>query len=147
MADDSTLLGRMRTGTAVLGDVQRLPGYSLLIYEEEAGQLNDLPQPERVAFLADLALLGEAVERACSALDPEFWRINYSVYGNSWEHLHGHVFARYRWEEETLRRGPVWRYPDLRDERYALGERHAALRAAVAAALAEVVAEDAAGPG
>jgi hypothetical protein len=38
-----------------------------------------------------------------------------------------------------MRRGPVWRYPDLHDPRYALGPRHDRLRDALVDALEEIV--------
>ena len=37
---------------------------------------------------------------------------NYEVLGNSMHQLHAHVHARYAWEPERFRQGPVWRYPD-----------------------------------
>ncbi len=61
-------------------------------------------------FLFDLSLLGEAVAQVCAARDEDFLRITYEVLGNLWPHLHGHVHARYRWEEESLRVGPVYLY-------------------------------------
>jgi diadenosine tetraphosphate (Ap4A) HIT family hydrolase len=135
-----TVLARMRTGWAVIGDIQHLPGYSLLLYAGTADQLTDLPRPERVRFLDDVALLGEAVQRACSTLDPAFRRINYEILGNSWPHLHAHVHARYNWEPEALRAGPVWCYGAARlAEEFALGPRHERLRAAIAAELQQVM--------
>lgn len=54
--DDSTVPARMRTGTAVFGDTQQLPGYSVLLHDGDADHLTDLPRPERLAFLEDLML-------------------------------------------------------------------------------------------
>jgi diadenosine tetraphosphate (Ap4A) HIT family hydrolase len=79
------------------------------------------------------------VTSACTRLDSQLWRINYEVLGNSYPRLHGHVFPRYLWEPDDMRRGPVWRYPDLHDLRYALGPQHDRLRAALVGALAEIV--------
>ena len=138
--ENPTVLRRLRSGWAVIGDHQRLPGYCLLLHDGEADHLTDLPRSVRTVFLEDLALLGEAVMTACARLDSQLWRINYEVLGNSWPRLHGHVFPRYLWEPEKLRRGPVWRYPDLHDPRYALGRQHDRLRAAVVDALDEIAA-------
>ena len=99
---------------AVIGDIQQLPGYSLLLYAGDADHLTDLPRTVRAAFLLDLSLLGEAVQAACTAVDPTFRRVNYEVLGNSWHHLHGHVHARYDWEPAEHRSGPVWRYGEQR---------------------------------
>ncbi len=98
-----TVVGRMRSGWAVMGRTQHLPGYCVLMHDGNADQLTDLPRAHRVTFMHDMVLLGEAVERACRATDPEFLRINYEVLGNLWPHLHGHIHARYRWEPDHLR--------------------------------------------
>jgi hypothetical protein len=74
--ENPTVLRRLRSGWAVIGDHQRLPGYCLLLHDGEADHLTDLPRPQRTVFLEDLALLGEAVMIACTRLDPELWRVN-----------------------------------------------------------------------
>lgn len=76
-----TVLARMRTGWAVIGDTQHLPGYSLLLYAGRANHLTDLPRSERALFLFDLSLLGEAVQAACVQRDTAFRRLNYEVAG------------------------------------------------------------------
>lgn len=137
-----TVIGRMRSGWAVMGDTQHLPGYCVLIHDGTADQLTELPLADRVVFMHDMALLGEAVERACRAVDPEFLRINYEVLGNTWPHLHGHIHARYRWEPANLRVGPVCLYGSEREaSEHRFGSRHAPLQAAIATALQEVVSE------
>jgi len=130
--ENPTVLPKLNTGFAVIDDTQHLPGYCLLLSRSSADHLSDLPLPERTKFLADLSLLGEAVERACKAFDPGFRRINYEILGNSWHHLHGHVHARYEWERPEHRGVPVWRYDDRKAERYALGPQHDQLRARIA---------------
>jgi diadenosine tetraphosphate (Ap4A) HIT family hydrolase len=139
--ENPTVLARMRTGWAVIGDTQHLPGYCLLIHAGSANHLTDLPRPERAEFLLDLSLLGEAVA-AVAGRDPEFERVNYEVLGNSWPHLHGHVHARYGWEIEKLLHGPVWRYGDERLAReHALGPQHAKLQQELSEALAAILDE------
>jgi diadenosine tetraphosphate (Ap4A) HIT family hydrolase len=138
----SNELVRLRTGLTVFGDNQHLPGYCLLIYEGDADHLTDLPRPERTSFLLDLSLLGEAVAAACAAADPAFRRVNYAVLGNTWPHLHGHVHARYDWEPEPERSGPVWNYGDRRaDPTGTLGPSPEPLREAITAALTAIRAE------
>ena len=139
--ENPAVLGRLRTGWAVIGDTQRLPGYCLLLYAGDADHLTDLPRPRRAEFLFELSLLGEVVADVCAEADPGFRRVNYEVLGNSWEHLHGHVHARYSWEPDAYRDGPVWRYPDRDAPGHRLGPRHAALQIALARRLAGVVAE------
>ncbi|MFD6452049.1 diadenosine tetraphosphate hydrolase [Nocardia sp. NPDC055165] len=137
-----TVIGRLRSGWAVIGSTQHLPGYCVLIHDGNADQLTELPRADRVTFMHDMVLLGEAVERACRAADPEFLRINYEVLGNLWPYLHGHVLPRYQWEPDHLRVGQVALYGSDRDApEHRLGARHDPLRAAISAALQEVAIE------
>jgi diadenosine tetraphosphate (Ap4A) HIT family hydrolase len=127
------VIARMRSGFAVIGDTQHLPGYSMLLAADcAADHLSDLDWVARREFLFDLSLIGEAVEAACG--DNGLRRINYEVLGNSLSHLHGHVHPRYDWEPAERITGPVWRYP--KDERNAeefaySDERHGPIRAAI----------------
>lgn len=129
-----TVLRRLDAGFAVIGDVQFLPGYSVLLVDDPAvRRLSELPRSRRLAFLSDMDRLGEAVERACARLDPAFRRVNLEILGNTDPFLHAHVWPRYDWEPADRVRGPVWLYPRERwdDERYALGPRHDVLREAI----------------
>lgn len=133
-----TVLRRLGSGFAVIGDVQFLPGYSVLLVDEPGVQrLSDLPKAKRLAFLSDMDLLGEAVERACRRLDPEFRRVNLEILGNTDPFLHAHVWPRYEWEPAELVGKPVWLYPADRwsDERFRLGPPHDALRDAISSEL------------
>jgi len=100
-------LALMRSGVAVIGDTQFLPGYSLLLREPRVGRLEDLPLSGREVFLKEMAMLGEAVQIACSPR-----RVNYSIYGNTDAFLHAHVFPRYDWEPAERVTRPVWTYPE-----------------------------------
>jgi diadenosine tetraphosphate (Ap4A) HIT family hydrolase len=133
-----TVLGRLRTGWAVIGDTQHLPGYCLLLYRGTADHLTDLPRDVRADFLLDMSLLGEAVQNVCRARDPEFNRINYEILGNSWAHLHAHVHPRYAWEPAEHRNKPVWTYPDRKHPRHALTERRDRLRVDLEQELARI---------
>jgi diadenosine tetraphosphate (Ap4A) HIT family hydrolase len=104
------VMARLSSGFAVIGDSQHLPGYSLLLCENpDANHLSDLDHDSRARFLADMALLGEAVENACR--ESGLRRINYEVLGNSHEWLHAHVHAHYDWEPPERIGRPVWCYP------------------------------------
>jgi diadenosine tetraphosphate (Ap4A) HIT family hydrolase len=96
---------RMRSGWAVMGDVQFLPGYSLLLPDPVVPSLNDLNAEERLRFLEDMARLGDALLQTTGAA-----RINYEILGNSEPELHAHVFPRFVTEPEDKRRRPVWFY-------------------------------------
>ncbi|WP_097217301.1 MULTISPECIES: diadenosine tetraphosphate hydrolase [unclassified Streptomyces] len=129
--ENPAVMRRLGSGFAVIGDVQFLPGYSVLLTDDPAVQrLSELPRSGRLAFLADMDRLGEAVERACRRMDPGFRRVNLEILGNADGFLHAHVWPRYDWEPEELVRLPVWLYPRQRwsEERDALGPRHDRLR-------------------
>ncbi|MFD3481872.1 HIT family protein [Streptomyces sp. NPDC058665] len=140
--ENPTVLARMRTGWAVIGDTQHLPGYCLLLYADSANHLTDLPREQRARFLLDLSLLGEAVEVVCGERDAAFRRLNYEVLGNSWEHLHGHIHPRYEWEPSSLLHGPVWRYGEERTApEYRLGPQHDDLREDITRTLTGILSE------
>jgi diadenosine tetraphosphate (Ap4A) HIT family hydrolase len=139
--ENPLVMARMVSGFAVIGDTQFLPGYSLLLTDDpSANHLTDLDWPRRKQFLFDLALLGEAVERACKP--HALRRMNYEVLGNAVPVLHGHVHPRYEWEPAERITGPVWRYPkETRDapEHAYSDEKHGELRAAMTAELEELL--------
>ncbi|MFI8458094.1 diadenosine tetraphosphate hydrolase [Kitasatospora sp. NPDC085464] len=132
--ENPTVLRRLTAGFAVIGDVQFLPGYSVLLADDpRAERLSDLPRDGRLAFLSDMDRLGEAVERASRRLDPAFRRVNLEILGNTDGFLHAHVWPRFDWEPADLVGRPVWLYPRDRwsDQRFALVPRHDVLRAAI----------------
>ncbi|MFJ6843310.1 diadenosine tetraphosphate hydrolase [Streptomyces griseoluteus] len=136
--ENPTVLRRLTAGFAVIGDVQFLPGYSVLLVDEPGVQrLSDLPRAKRLSFLSDMEQLGEAVERACRRLDPAFRRVNLEILGNTDPFLHAHVWPRFEWEPAELVGKPVWLYPGDRwsDARFRLGPGHAELRDAISAEL------------
>jgi diadenosine tetraphosphate (Ap4A) HIT family hydrolase len=100
-----TVISRMPSGWAVLGDVQFLRGYSLLLPDPVVADLNALDESRRGRFLQDMAILGDALLEVTGA-----YRINYEILGNAEPALHAHVFPRYMSEPEELRKGPAWRY-------------------------------------
>ncbi|MFI8823729.1 diadenosine tetraphosphate hydrolase [Streptomyces sp. NPDC053431] len=129
--ENPTVLRRMSSGFAVIGDVQFLPGYSVLLVDDPGvSRLSDMPRRRRLSFLSDMDCLAEAVERACLRLDPAFRRVNLEILGNTDPFLHAHVWPRYAWEPAELAGGPVWRYPRDRwtDDRSGLAPRHDVLR-------------------
>ncbi|MCX3060543.1 MULTISPECIES: diadenosine tetraphosphate hydrolase [Streptomyces] len=136
--ENPTVLRRLTAGFAVIGDVQWLPGYSVLLVDDpDVQRLSDLPKPKRMSFLSDMDRLGEAVERSCRRLDPAFRRVNLEILGNTDSFLHAHVWPRFDWEPSELVGKPVWLYPSDRwsDERFVLGPQHDELRQAIAVEL------------
>jgi diadenosine tetraphosphate (Ap4A) HIT family hydrolase len=132
--ENPTVMARLAGGFAVIGDVQWLPGYSVLLADDPAvSRLSDLPRPQRLQFLDSMERLGEAVEQACAERDPAFRRVNLEILGNTDPFLHAHVWPRYDWEPLELVGKPVWLYPAERwvDPAYRLGPEHDALRTAI----------------
>lgn len=107
-----TVLRRLSTSFAVIGDVQFLPGYCVLLIDRPGvDRLSDLDGHGRSGFLADLDRLAESVENVCRARDAAFRRVNLEIQGNLDPFLHAHVWPRYDWEPAELVTGPVGRYP------------------------------------
>ena len=102
---DPTVIARLASGWAVMGDPQVLEGYCLLLPDPVVPHLNAMPPEAQVAFLADLARLGQAVLEATGAL-----RINYAMFGNLEPALHAHVHPRHANEPEALRTAHPWAY-------------------------------------
>ena len=103
--ENPTVVRRMKSGWVVMCDWQKLPGYLILLADPVVGSLNDLADPERRQFLADMALMGDALLEVTDA-----FRINYQILCNLDQFLHAHVCPRYAWEPEKLRIGQVNNY-------------------------------------
>jgi diadenosine tetraphosphate (Ap4A) HIT family hydrolase len=103
--NNSTVICRVLSGWVVLGDVQFLQGYSLLLPDPVVPDLNALKQKQRTQFLQDMTVVGDALLKVTDAM-----RINYEILGNGEAALHAHIFPRYATEPEEKRRKPVWFY-------------------------------------
>lgn len=144
--ENPTVIARMTSGYAVMGDTQFLPGYCVLLAAPQVAQLGDLPLAGRRAFLTDMALLGEAITAACT---PTPRRINYEILGNTDPFLHAHLFPRYDTEQPEYGRFPVWLYPRDRwtAPNYQFAEAtHGNLKARIAAQLHQLM-QQVAAPG
>ncbi len=121
---DPTLIARLPSGWAVLGDPQVLKGYCLLLPDPVVPHLNDLPAGDRDQFLADMTRLGDVVLAVTGAL-----RINYAMFGNLEPALHAHVFPRFVDEPEALRTAHPWAYDWSAAPRFEAGRDNAVLQA------------------
>ena len=99
------VITRLPSGWVVIGDVQFLPGYCLLLADPVVPSLNDLSIEARGQFLQDMARIGDAILQATGA-----FRINYEILGNTEPELHAHIFPRYMSEPDEKRRMPAWFY-------------------------------------
>ena len=96
---------RVDSGWVVLGDVQFVRGYCLLLPDPVVADFNALGMAERQAFAADMSIVGDVLLEITGAV-----RINYEMIGNVEPALHGHIFPRFTDEPEDLRLKPVWFY-------------------------------------
>ena len=126
---NDAVICRLPSGWAVIGDVQFLPGYSLLLPDPVVSSLNDLADERRAEFLRDMTRLGDAILRVTAAE-----RINYEILGNTVPELHAHVFPRFATEPPDLRQRPAWFYDWATAPRYD-ATTHAGLRDALRAEL------------
>jgi diadenosine tetraphosphate (Ap4A) HIT family hydrolase len=100
-----TVISRVRSGWAVVGDREVVAGYCLLLPDPVVPDLNSLSLDGRSRFLLDMAAFGDVLLEITGAR-----RINYEMLGNSEPALHAHLFPRYDSEPEEFRRGPIWLY-------------------------------------
>ena len=96
---------RVHSGWVVIGDLQFLRGYSLILPDPVVADLNKLGPSERKTLFHEMSILGDALLEITGAV-----RINYEILGNLEPALHVHVFPRFDTEPETLRTRPVWFY-------------------------------------
>lgn len=109
--ENPTVMVKMKSGFAVIGDNQFLPGYCVLLGYPRASSLNELSLEERTQYLTDMTLIGDAIIKACNPL-----RINYSILMNLDHYLHAHIEARYDWEPKENKCRPSYFYP--KEQRY-----------------------------
>jgi len=96
---------RLSSGWVVLGDVQFLRGYSLLLPDPVVPHLNEMDAAARKVFLYEMSVVGDVILEITGAV-----RINYEMLGNVEPALHAHIFPRFEDEPEELRLKPVWLY-------------------------------------
>jgi len=96
---------RISSGWVVLGDVQFLRGYSLLLPDPVVPHLNAMDAETRKTFLYEMSAIGDVILELTAAV-----RINYEMLGNIEPALHAHIFPRFDNEPEEFRLKPVWFY-------------------------------------
>lgn len=96
---------RLSSGWVVLGDVQFLKAYCLLLPDPVVANLNAMEAEQRKTFLFEMSVVGDVLLEITSAI-----RINYEMIGNVEPALHAHIFPRYDDEPEELALKPVWFY-------------------------------------
>jgi diadenosine tetraphosphate (Ap4A) HIT family hydrolase len=102
-ADHPPLVAKMPSGWVVMGERQVFAGYCLLLPDPVVPHLNAMSSASRARFLSDMALVGDAIIAATSAL-----RINYAMFGNVEPALHAHIFPRSADEPAATRTAQPW---------------------------------------
>ena len=92
------LVAKMPSGWVLMGDVQPLAGYCVLIADPIVPSLNDLGEEARATYSRDMARLGDALLKVTGAR-----RINYETWGNLDPTLHTHIVPRFHAEPEPQR--------------------------------------------
>ena len=100
------LVARVESGWIELAPFQFRPGYCLLLADPVVPSLDAAPPEARLAFLRDMARLGQAVRAATGAV-----RCNYGIYGNLDPFLHAHVVPRFADEPDEERTLPPLSLP------------------------------------
>ena len=98
--DNPYVITRMPSGWLVIGDVQPLPGYCLLLADPVVDSPNALAEADRIRFSLDALRIGDALLAVTGA-----YRINYLTLANLEPSLHTHIIPRYSDEPEDKRRG------------------------------------------
>ena len=80
----------LRVSRAFLFKVQTYRGRCLVAYNGHVNDLNELSDEERNAFMADVAQVTRAMQKA---FNPE--KINYGAYSDKLSHLHFHLAPKY----------------------------------------------------
>jgi diadenosine tetraphosphate (Ap4A) HIT family hydrolase len=103
---NSALVCRVQSGWVVLNEQQFLPGYCVLLPDPVVENINDLNQQDRLIYLSDMVVVGDALLEVTDA-----YRINYAILGNTAPALHAHIVPRYLSEPDANRKIPIWNYP------------------------------------
>jgi len=103
----------LNTGYVVIGDQQRIKGYTLFLCKQHAYELHQLESHYRDEFLHEVAVVSEAVY---NAVQPD--KLNHALLGvGRGLHMHWHIYPRR--DGDTPVPGPVWQLgKELVDEKY-----------------------------
>src|SRR3990167_3928990 len=100
--DNPFVIAKLKSGWVVIGDVQPLDGYCLLLADPVVSDLNSLDETGRALYCLDMARIGDALLKVTDA-----YRINYETWGNSEAALHTHIMPRFLSEPEEKRKNPA----------------------------------------
>jgi diadenosine tetraphosphate (Ap4A) HIT family hydrolase len=101
------VIARLPSGWLVIGDVQPLTGYCLLIADPVVASVNDLAEAGRIAHALDVIRVGDALIEISGAA-----RINYLTLCNAEPSLHTHIVPRFADEPDEQRLLPPFQAYD-----------------------------------
>jgi len=91
----------LKSSYVVLGDHQFYKGYVLLLSKIHLPELHMLPSSFKKELLNEVGIVGEALYKA---FQPR--KLNYELLGNEVQHVHWHLFPRYK--DDPNPSMPVW---------------------------------------
>jgi diadenosine tetraphosphate (Ap4A) HIT family hydrolase len=98
-------IARLRATTLALYDDARFPGRCVLVWNEHAELVEDLPLDRARDLALDVRDAAAAIRRATRAP-----RINYAAFGNVVPHVHVHLIPRHGpWD--TAPKATAWDHP------------------------------------
>lgn len=106
------VIAKLKSGWLVIGDVQPVEGYCVLLADPVVTDLNCLTEEDRAQFCLDMTRVGDALMKITDT-----YRINYEILGNSEPALHAHILPRYLNEPEEKRGRPAFAAYDWRKSR------------------------------
>lgn len=97
--ENPRVIRRMASGWLVVGEVQPLVGYCVLLADPVVEGPNAMGAADRTCYALDTFRAGDAVMATTGA-----YRINYETLGNVDPSLHTHIIPRFTGEPDDLRR-------------------------------------------
>lgn len=85
-----TEFAQLRVSRAFLFKEQTYRGRCLVAYKDHVNDLNELSDEDRNAFMADVAQVTRAMQKAFNPV-----KINYGAYSDKLSHLHFHLAPKY----------------------------------------------------
>jgi len=99
-------IARLRVATLALYDDARFPGRAVLVLDEHATLVEDLPLATARDLALDVRQAALAIRAAAGAA-----RVNYAAFGNVVPHVHVHLVPRHGpWD--TAPRATPWDHPE-----------------------------------
>ena len=99
-------IAALRESVVFLHEHQAYPGWCVVVLNDHAEHLGDLPVARQLRLWEDVAQVAAAVRRAFAPV-----RINYECLGNLVGHVHWHVIPRYAEPADPDPRSTVWTRP------------------------------------